>query len=309
MFTIKYKNIDLIALGALLSFSSCEKEADSDNENGVVRLESFYAVMDGDTQDDLKSYQQGCYGIHEMHNKWNANDEARLICVDAHVRTAPEFKDRGIYRYDGVSSGKANFRAYMKLDIEGAEPYAMAAHNCDWNESNQFDYGIYTNYEIKESQTYSDSIVGLMPMMAIHGPFWENSQKNLERPQNITFKFENLASVIRFDVTPDHNDHTKSISQITVKGKNICGKGKAYYNEDLKLVTEWTGGGNQITLFCGNGTERNGVLSYVMIVPELTNVPLEITIKASNGKTKTLKGNATIQRSEFKKVAIDLADF
>lgn len=321
MIKLNFKNIATVALTTILSFSSCEKESDWDTDEDVILLDRIYAVMNDDSQDGLKSYQQGCYGIHEIHNKWNDGDIAHLLSFvkgngglnywghadyvrDGYtgnyatfvpVSTAVEYKTNG----NGNGNGNSNSYSYI-----------AAAHNATWPENpNKGKFNIQANFEVKSSQTFNDSIVNSMPMIALSGPFGKNGGDNFQDPKLVPFHFQNLASIIRFDVTPDHNDHDKHITKITVTGNNICGSGNVIYEETkLDLKYNWTGGGNTISLSCGGAHEINGVKSYTMIVPPLTNVPLTIVITASNGKTKTLKGNATIARSAFKKVAVDLSD-
>lgn len=158
-----------------------------------------------------------------------------------------------------------------------------------------------------------------MPMVALNTDFQQNSGKNWQTLQTTTFQFVNLASLIRFDVTPCDCEGNKSLKSITVTSdKNIAGAGRAYYDNNMNLKNNsFTGTGKQIKLNCVSADTINGILSYVMVVPPVQDAELtfKITVETDENSTKNQEthtlGTKTLSftQSKYKTVAIDLKKY
>lgn len=131
---------------------------------------------------------------------------------------------------------------------------------------------------------------------------------NSDQPEMVSFKFENLASIIRFDVTPDSTNTYRYVKSIKVTGsKEINGPWKAYYEGDV-LKYERNGSGGWVTnMTCDpNALEIEGVKSYTMVIAPIENTKLRIEITTGDNITKVIEGTTSIERNQFKKVPIDL---
>lgn len=158
-----------------------------------------------------------------------------------------------------------------------------------------------------------------MPMVALDTVFQQNSGKNWQTLQTTTFQFVNLASLIRFDVTPCDCEGNKSLKSITVtSNKGIAGNGEGYYDSNMKLQPkEFTGNGKTITLNCVSADTIQGILSYVMVVPPVKEAELtfEITVETDENGTKNQEthtlGTTTLSfnESKYKTVAINLKKY
>lgn len=283
-------------------------------------LDRFYAVFEGDNQDDLKSYQQGCVEEgHGIHNKWSGHDTINVIGI---AMKNNQIKDNsfGKATYTKGSDSLAVFNGNISFKLGNNETaYLFAAHNGSFN-YNMGGYKQEMNYSINENQTYNGKIENEMPMIARASFAKEGNGKNKNYIPPLEFKFYNLASLIRFDVTPCDCECKKKLKEVKVTSKgNIAGEGTAYFEDasTKTLVNTFNGNGKTITLNCVSADTIQGILSYVMVVPPVQDAELtfKITVETDENGTKNQEthtlGTKTLSftQSKYKTVAIDLKKY